>query len=455
MDDKFVQYIFEQAKVAGFTDIQLYYTADRDIIIHTHNGQITSNAASVSFEGRINERNVSAYTESFTTSDADFLIKTCAENAAFLEAMPARPLYAGSGEKEVYESFDSACADVAKIKENATEFSTVLSRYDKAFKDSWVNLKSQIRTVRVINDRGLDTTYTTSRIHAHCGLIYSRDGLVSNSQFYIDGNTLAQIRFESALRENIDHMNAYVSGIRPKSGKYRAVFSGECYSYLLMVTALFFAKDYVDSGNTRFCGKLGERVASDCVTIIDDPLMDGGFFSVPFDAQGVPTRTRKLITDGILTSLCCDLSTADESQNLEPGCFTRSRINTMPAISVTNMFIEPRENTRDELLEKLGNGLFITEVSDYFHRHGSDPITGDFSMPARGYFVKDGRLTDGAVDFSVSGNLYEILGKVEAVGDTLGYGLPSCLIPGMPMRIGGHASPDLLVSDVIIEGASE
>lgn len=451
MEDFFVSYLFEEAKNKGLSNCQLFYMADKEFVMDTNDSEQISNAGAAGFEAHYQGKNVSVYTESFKVADADYLIEKCIENASFLADGNEKLLFPGE-ESEPFESYDEKAEDIYLLKEKMIEFKELLKVYGEAYKTTEFNLVSQIRSTRVVNDKGLDVAASTSRVKGVITISYNDGEKVMDSFYYMDGNSPDSLNIREKLQTGIQYVTSYATGIVPKSGNYKALFRGETFSYLLMVTALFFAKDYVDSNSSRFRGKLGKKVASDIVTIVDNPRLEGGLFSVPFDSQGVPTKKRNLITGGILTDFLCDLETAEVEKGLLPGCSTRSRMNLPMAASNTNMYMEPGFFTRDELLEKLENGIFVTEVQDYFHRHGTDPATGDFSIPAKGFLVKDGKICEAAINFSIAGNLYDILGNVDALGNSLDGGLPNCLIPGMPMRVGGYKSPDVLVNNLIIHG---
>ena len=173
----------------------------------------------------------------------------------------------------------------------------------------------------------------------------------------------------------------------------------------------FYAQNVKD-GTSVLSGRTGQRVASDCVTILEDPDLPGGMNSRRFDDEGVPTSKKALVEQGILRTYLYNRSSAGDRQSGGNG-FKRE-FNTAVATGYTNILLAPGEASPAELLEEMGSGLLITGVSGVFA--GANPASGDFSLISQGYLVEHGQRGKAVQQITVAGNFFEMLCAVADVG---------------------------------------
>lgn len=100
----------------------------------------------------------------------------------------------------------------------------------------------------------------------------------------------------------------------------------------------------------------------------------------------------------------------------------------------------------------LGDGIYITRLVSTFHGAGVNAVSGDFSMPARGFKIKNGKKCDALELFTISGNYYDLIRNIRACGNDLLFGPPNMLIPGAPAEYGNYGSPAVLVDGISVAG---
>ena len=161
-------------------------------------------------------------------------------------------------------------------------------------------------------------------------------------------------------------------------------------------------------------GKEGEKIAADCVTLTDDATVDFGFGSRAFDSEGVPGRRTVVVDHGVLKTLLYNLKTAHKAGVQSTGNASKDGYSAPVGISVNNFTLTPGEKSLEQLCEKMGDGIMITEVSGL--HAGANPMTGDFSLMAKGYLVEGGKRGRAVSGVTVSGNFYELLKDVEEPG---------------------------------------
>ena len=161
-------------------------------------------------------------------------------------------------------------------------------------------------------------------------------------------------------------------------------------------------------------GKLGEKVAGSNLTVIDDGTTPGGFGSAPFDGEGLPTRRKIVLDQGVLNSYLLNTYTARKLGLRSTGNATRG-LGGSPGISCGNFYLEPGVKTPEEIIAGIPNGLYVTDLIG----HGVNIVTGDYSHGASGLWIENGELAYPVEEITVAGNLKEMLHNISSIGNDL------------------------------------
>ncbi len=177
-------------------------------------------------------------------------------------------------------------------------------------------------------------------------------------------------------------------------------------------------------------GKLGEKVAGSNLTVIDDGTTPGGFGSSPFDGEGLPTRRKIVLDQGVLTSYLLNTYTARKLGLRSTGNATRG-LGGSPGIGCGNFYLEPGAKTPEEILAEIPSGLYVTDLIG----HGVNIVTGDYSHGASGLWIENGELAYPVEEITVAGNLKEMLHNISSIGNDLIFrsavACPTICIEGM------------------------
>jgi PmbA protein len=177
-------------------------------------------------------------------------------------------------------------------------------------------------------------------------------------------------------------------------------------------------------------GKLGEQIAGENITMVDDGTMVGGFGSSPFDGEGVPTRRTVVIERGILKSYLLNSYTARKLGLQTTGNASRG-LTGNPGIGSGNFYLQPGEKTPQTIISDIRTGLYVTEFLGF----GVNLVTGDFSRGASGSWIENGEFTYPVEEITVAGNLKEMFRNVSAIGSDLEFrssiAAPTIRIDGM------------------------
>jgi PmbA protein len=166
--------------------------------------------------------------------------------------------------------------------------------------------------------------------------------------------------------------------------------------------------------STYMLGREGTPVASSLVTIVDDPLIPRGPGSRPFDGDGLPTRKNVLVQDGVLQTVLCDVYSARKLGRRSTGSAGRG-VGGNPGPTTSNLILQKGEGTREELLRDTGRGLYVTSMMGF----GFNPVTGDFSRGAQGFWIEGGELTYPVSEITVSCNFDDLLKRIDKIAGDL------------------------------------
>lgn len=159
----------------------------------------------------------------------------------------------------------------------------------------------------------------------------------------------------------------------------------------------------VARGTTFLANKMGEQVFANGITVVDDPLKKRGLRSKPFDGEGVQTRTRNVIDDGVLTTWILDLATSRQL-GLETTGHASRGTGGPPSPSPTNVHLAAGSVTKDDLIGAIDEGFYVTELIGM----GVNNVTGDYSRGAGGFWIENGEIAYPVNEVTIAGNLKDM-----------------------------------------------
>lgn len=181
-------------------------------------------------------------------------------------------------------------------------------------------------------------------------------------------------------------------------------------------------------------GKLGQKIASGNLTVIDDGTLPGLFGSQPFDDEGVPTRRTVIVENGILRNYLLNTYTARKLRMKTTGNASRG-ITGNASIGHGNLFIEKGSRSAEEIISGVKNGFYVTELMGF----GVNIVTGDYSHGASGLWIRDGELAYPVSEVTIAGNLNQMLLDMEEIGSDLEFR-------------GSTASPTIRIREMTVGG---
>ena len=181
-------------------------------------------------------------------------------------------------------------------------------------------------------------------------------------------------------------------------------------------------------------GKLGEKIAADSVTIIDDGTLPGLMGTSPFDDEGVPSRRTVVIENGVLRNYLLNSYAARKLGLHTTGNASRG-VTGNAGISNGNFYLEKGSQSQQEMIRGVKNGFFVTELIG----QGVNIVTGDYSRGAAGIWIRDGELAFPVSEVTIASTLQEMLAGIVGIGDDLRFR-------------GSMESPTLMIREMTVGG---
>jgi len=195
--------------------------------------------------------------------------------------------------------------------------------------------------------------------------------------------------------------------------------------------------------------KIGEIIAVDMVTIVDDSTIPGGFGSFPIDDEGVPGSRKVLIENGVLKNYILNRETAAKL-NMEPNGGARAEsYQVRPLVRMSNTMLEPGEHTFEELLEDIEYGIYAKGT-----RGGQvDTAKGTFQFNAQeAFLIEKGKITSPLKDVSLAGDTLEILKNIDAMTKSREFGEPGYCGKGQLVPV-GDGGPYIRIKTTTVGGS--
>lgn len=225
-------------------------------------------------------------------------------------------------------------------------------------------------------------------------------------------------------------------GARPvATTRVPVIFDAEAARALL---SLFFS---VISGSSIYrrtsylLDREGTQVASPSVRIVDDPLLSRAPGSRPFDGEGLASRKNQVVEAGRLETFLLDSYSARKLGRTSTGSSARG-LGSRPGVSPSNFVLEAGSVPKERLLDGVSRGLLVKNMMGF----GFNPVTGDFSRGAEGFWIEDGALAHPVSGVTVSLDFDTLWKRVDAVADDL-------------VLKSRYAAPSFRVSEMTVAGA--
>ena len=289
----FMDKLLARALECGLTAAEIYYVESNDFSAGAKQGEINSYKVSetcaLGLRGLWNGKMGYASTEAFDDEAIEQLIDGVKESAELVETEEQDEIFPG---EESYPTLPETETDIATV--TAEEKLDAALTLEKTVKEAdprivnvpAANVQSTVATVRLKNTYGLDLSSTEKMIAAVAGAIACEGKSTTVGYQVKAAPKFADIDIAALGKEAADWALAALNGKAVEAGEYRIIMHREAMCDLLRTFSGIFSAENAQRQMSLLAGKEGTKVASDAVTLMDDPLLPGGFGSGTFDAEG-------------------------------------------------------------------------------------------------------------------------------------------------------------------------
>ncbi|MCF3943644.1 TldD/PmbA family protein [Oceanobacillus alkalisoli] len=420
----FQKRLFTEGEKLGFTDLELYYEKQESFSVQIFKGEIdgyeSSTVNGVSVRGLYDGQMGYAYTEKLDGESVSFLLKSIQENAPLIEEEPEE-LFTGEGATYQETDFYSPKLDEVTAEEKIAflkEVEKKIYAYDpRVFQTDYAAIQDQSIEKGLFNNKGLTLNDRNNFLYAIFSVVV-KEGEEIKSDFYFKiTKDFASLDAEKIAKEAVEKSLSHLGEEAYPNQTYPVILKNTAAAALVATFASSFSAEAVQKGQSRLKGKLDEKIASAQVSLLDNPFLPEGTHSGNFDSEGVPTSELNLVKNGELKSYLHNLKTAKKDGVSSTGHGYKSSYKETIGVSASNLYVVPAEKAYEALYGNLQEGIIITDLAGL--HSGADAISGDFSLAANGFYVKNGKIIGPTTLMTVAGNFFEVLQDVEEVGADL------------------------------------
>jgi PmbA protein len=449
-----------RALALGATDAEAVAVESEEFGVNVRLGQVEQLTESgsralglrVFFETSEGQRTASTSTSDLTPSGISRIIVSAVELAKITNPDP----FAGLPERGAFGSND---VDALALYFNDADAIPPAERIDIARRCEAAALATDARIQNskgadfdassshriMVNSRGFSGEYRRS----YCGfsatpIAQDASGAMQSDYWYSTARTAKLLDSPEAVgRKASERALRRLGARRVPTQKCPVVFPPETARSIMGSLLSAADGDAIYRNSSMFSGKLGEQVAGENITMIDDGTMVfdhtlpagetvrvGGFGTSPFDGDGLQTRRTTVIERGILKALMLNTYTGRKLNMQSTGKASRGLAGA-PGIGGGNYFLEPGSLTPEQIIADIPNGLYVLQTMGF----GVNLVTGDYSQGASGLWIEDGELAYAVEEITIAGNLKDIFRNVSAIGNDLEFrsagAVPTIRVEGM------------------------
>jgi len=324
---------------------------------------------------------------------------------------------------ETKDTYDKRIVAVSsdELVETAAVMLGMVEAYDKRVLAVDGGVGTALGHTVVVNSHGVEAYDRGTAVGCSMETI-ARDGAdVTPACFELNAERVYDIDPEAVGTEAARQAVSSLKAKKIDSGVFPVIFTQAAFHSLLYYTLINAVKaDYVQRERSAFKDKIGEKVASELVTVYDDGLLDGGLLTSKFDGEGVPCQKTLVIDKGVLKNFLYDNYTANKAGAESTGNASRTGLApyaSTPVLEASNFTFKGGNRTPEELVGEVDEGLLVYGVQG---AHSSNPESGEFSVVATPVWkIEDGNVAYAVRGVMLTGVVFDVLRNVSALGNNV------------------------------------
>jgi TldD protein len=344
-------------------------------------------------------------------------------------------------------SSEEKVKDLSDLEKNARN-------YSKMVKDTFMSYSDRVTKVITCNSFGTNIEETTPRTYVSCG-VFAKRGENIQTGFVREGNIGGYEIVDEIQPDNFSEKAAekavnLLDASSPPSGTYTTIVDPKVGGLLVHEAFGHNSEgDLVFSGLSIVSDKLGQKVASTLVTIIDDPTIHRNGHYI-YDHEGIKAKPHLIVKDGILVGFLHSLESASKLGGEPEGSARSQSHHHSPIVRMSNTYFDSGDLSFEEILEDVNSGVYLSGSRGGF----VDEKKGHFTCHIeQAWLIEKGELTEHLRNVSISGLTLNALNNITAIGKDLRIKSPgTCGKMGQSVPVDG-GSPHMRIEKIVVGGS--
>lgn len=432
--------LFEKAREKGFKECEIYYSDNSSFKVSVYKGNIekyqNSQSGGFCFRGLYDDKMGYYFSENVEDPDIESVVENAIENSRILTGEDKEFIFEGSKEYADVNVYNEKLADMTDDEKinAAFEMEKAAQKYDSRITVNSSVVASGVSTVYISNTKGLELKEKSNYLMAYVEAMAEDKGETKEKGELWIGSDIDEFNPAMIAESVAEKVISSLGGSSVESGKKKVIIKNETFADILECFCGNFYADNVQKGFSLLKDRTGEKIASDNITVVDNPLLEKGYATTAFDSEGVATYSKNVIENGVLKTYLYNLKSAAKDGTKSTGNGFKAGFKGSVNTSTTNFYIEKGSMTLEEMAESVGEGILITDVAGL--HSGTNSISGDFSVAAEGFKIENGKITSPVNQITIASNFYDVLKNIEIIGCDLKFnssaiGSPSVVVKDM------------------------
>ncbi len=383
----------------------------------------------------------SAYTSDLTAEGLAKMVNSAMELAKITTEDPHAGLPDASeqgkfeGDLDLYYEDPPELDTVAKIEAARKSEAAAMAVDPRIFTTEGASVDSYVGSRAFANSHGFAGSYQSSSCSLSCVPVAKQDDAMERDYWYSSARGWKFLEDPEYIgRKAAERAIRRLGARKVPTQKAAIVFEPRIARSMLGHIFEAVSGDSIYRDSSFLVGKLGEKIAHENLTVIDDGTIPGLFGSSPFDDEGVPSRRTVVIEKGVLKNYLLNSYTARKLGMKTTGNASRG-ITGNASVGHGNFYIPAGALPPEEIIKQIKTGLYVTELIGF----GVNIVTGDYSRGAAGVWIENGELAYPVSEVTIAGTLMQMLEQMESIGSDLEFR-------------GSMAAPTLMFPEMTISG---
>ncbi len=411
--------LFDAAKKAGAEDVDILCSVSARTEVHVRGGKAEKLERSENFD--IGLRVLIGKRQAVTSASANAIhdVAELAQRAvAMAKSAPEDP-FCGLAEKRLLHPPQNMSAppgesaDAMELQDWAKQAEDALRSHPGVTNSDGCGASFSEYAVLLRQSNGFDGRYSQCAYSLSASAIAGTGAGMERDYDFTQSVRKADLR--RAADVGLGAAERAVKRLNPRkidSQKLPVVFDSRASSGLLRYFAGGINGGSIARGTSFLKDKMGKAVFAPGISIIDDPLLEKGMRSRPFDAEAIAASKSQIVKDGVLQSWILDCRSARQLGLETTGHGSRG-VSGVPSPSASNFYMAPGSLTPAQLIKDITKGFYVTETMGM----GVNMITGDYSQGASGFWIEDGEIAYPVSEVTIAGNLSGIFAAIVPAND--------------------------------------